>query len=98
MRLLGWFQGGQMERVPLAANRFLEMMAETAVAWLLLDGARLAAHGAGKDGDAFLQGKIQTARYYVRNVLPETICKAKILAADDVSALEMPDEGFGPQP
>jgi hypothetical protein len=28
-----------MQKVPLAANRFLEMMSETAVGWLLLEGA-----------------------------------------------------------
>jgi len=93
MKLLGWFQSGQMERVPLAANRFLEMMAETAVAWLLLDAARIASE---RGEDPFYQGKIQAARYFVRNVLPETMCKAKILATDDASALEIPDGGFGP--
>jgi alkylation response protein AidB-like acyl-CoA dehydrogenase len=93
MKLLSWFQTGKMELVPLAANRFLEMMAEVAVAWLLLDGARIAAD---RGDDPFYKGKIETARYFVRNVLPDTICKAKILAADDTSPLDMPDEGFGP--
>ena len=38
-QLLGWFKGGEMARVPLNANRFLEMMSELAVGWLLLEGA-----------------------------------------------------------
>ena len=42
MRLLTWFQSGNMTLVPLYANRFLEMMSETAVAWMLLEGARIA--------------------------------------------------------
>jgi alkylation response protein AidB-like acyl-CoA dehydrogenase len=42
MQLLGWSQGGQLAMVPVAANRFLEMMSETAVGYLLLDGAKVA--------------------------------------------------------
>ena len=42
MRLLTWFQTGNVALVPLNANRFLEMMAETTVAWLLLEGATIA--------------------------------------------------------
>src|SRR6185312_6457803 len=48
MRLLSWFQMGKMPLVPLAANTFLEMMAETTVAWLLLDGARIALEALAK--------------------------------------------------
>src|SRR5262249_6871796 len=39
---LAWMSERKVGLVPLAANRFLEMMAETAIAWLLLDGARIA--------------------------------------------------------
>ena len=42
MKLLTWFQAGQLEMVPLVANRFLEMMAEITVGWLLLEGAVIA--------------------------------------------------------
>src|SRR6185436_19433597 len=40
MKMLTWFQTGNIAMVPLAANRFLEMMSTVAVAWLLLEGAR----------------------------------------------------------
>jgi len=39
MKLLTWFQTGQLEMVPLVANRFLEMMSELAVAWIRTDRA-----------------------------------------------------------
>src|SRR5208337_1278195 len=42
MRLLSWFQTGKLAMVPLHANRFLEMMAETTVTWMLLEGASIA--------------------------------------------------------
>jgi alkylation response protein AidB-like acyl-CoA dehydrogenase len=99
MMLLGWFQTGQLERVPLMANRFLEMMAETAVAWLLLEGAaiahgRLAQLSPDQPDHAFYTGKVSAALYYARNVLPGVEDKARLLAEADTSPLEIPDAAF----
>ena len=99
MRLLGWFQMGQMERVPLAANRFLEMMSEVAVGWLLLDGARIALEAQSKlaEGDkdfAFYEGKKHAAIYYAFNVLPGVRDKADLLNKEDRSALDIPNDAF----
>lgn len=41
-KFMAWFGGGKMEMVPLAANRFLEMMSEATVGWLLLEQAVIA--------------------------------------------------------
>lgn len=99
MRFLGWFQGGQLELVPLSANRFLEMMAETTVGWLLLDAAviadaKLTDLAADHPDKAFYDGKVHTANYFARNVLPEVTVKAQIMAASDRSPMEIPDDGF----
>ncbi len=99
MRLLMWFQTGNMGMVPLYANRFLEMMAELAVAWLLLDGAIIADEKLktvvdGHPDGAFYKGKIHAATYYVRNVLPGVEEKARLMADEDKSALDIPDEAF----
>ncbi|MBI4510103.1 MAG: acyl-CoA dehydrogenase [Deltaproteobacteria bacterium] len=99
MQLLGWFQSGRIAMVPLVANRFLEMMAETAIAWLLLDAARVAEEASatlpeGHADRAFYQGKRHSALYYSRNVLPGVFYKAKTLQTEDLSALEIPDEAF----
>lgn len=102
MRLLSWFQMGKMDVVPLVANRVLEMMSETAVGWLLLDGARIASAAldalpAGPEGDrdrAFYQGKVFAARYFARNVLPNVKATADVLAREDTAALEIPDAAF----
>jgi len=99
MQLLTWSQTGHLERVPLNANRFLEMMAETAVAWLLLDGARLAEEklkGLATDhaDHAFYSGKIASAKFYARNVLPGVEDKARMLADADTTALEIIDLAF----
>jgi hypothetical protein len=98
---LNWLAQRKIAMVPLAANRFLEMMGEVAVAWLDLDAARIACEeldrmGADADEDerAFYEGKKQSALYFARSVLPGVFAKSKVLTAEDTSALEIPDAGF----
>jgi alkylation response protein AidB-like acyl-CoA dehydrogenase len=99
MRLLMWFQSGQVALVPLSANRFCEMMSELTVSWQLLEGA-VVAEGAkvkvaeGHPDAAFYAGKIQAALWFARNVLPGVEHKAQLLGEEDKSALDMPDAGF----
>jgi alkylation response protein AidB-like acyl-CoA dehydrogenase len=99
MKLLMWFQTGQLEMVPLVANRFLEMMSELAVSWLLLEGAVLADEkaksvAAGHPDVAFYAGKVAAAQYYARNVLPGVEEKARQLDAEDRTALDIADAAF----
>jgi hypothetical protein len=99
MRLLMWFQTGNLELVPLHANRFLEMMAETAVAWMLLEGAAIAIEkkngvATGHPDSGFYDGKVIAALYYARNILPIVELKAKQMAEEDKTPLEIPDAGF----
>jgi hypothetical protein len=73
------------------------MMAETAVAWLLLEGAVIAEQkraGATEAETAFYQGKLAAARFYARNVLPGVEHKAQLLLQEDLSPLEISDAGF----
>lgn len=101
MRLLMWFQSGRMPMVPLAANRFLEMMSQLCVGWLLLEGAVIAAkkeaelpkEGSGPDR-AFYQGKHHAATYFAKHVLPEVKSHADVLGREDRSALDIPNEAF----
>ncbi len=99
MRLLSWFYGGQLELVPLVANRFLEMMSENTIAWLLLDQAvyadgKLADLATDHPDYAFYVGKRHSAQYFARNVLPGVLDKADILAREDKSPVEIPDAAF----
>ena len=99
MRFLGWFQGGKMDLVPLAANRFLEMMSETVVGWVLLDGAVIAEAKAAELADdhpdkAFYAGKKYAAIYYAQNVLPHVPVKGEMLGKEDRTPLDIPDEAF----
>ncbi len=98
-KLLGWFQSGQMDMVPLNANRFQDMMSEFTVSWMLLDAAviaadKLAALKEGQPDFAFYSGKVSAAQYYVRNVLPNVDVRAKQMLEEDRSPLDIPDEAF----
>jgi hypothetical protein len=99
MRLLAWSQSEKFELVPLFANRYLEMMSETAVGWLLLEAAciadeKLKTVSKQHPDYAFYQGKIASAQYFARNVLPAVIAKAKIMESEDSSAIEISDASF----
>jgi alkylation response protein AidB-like acyl-CoA dehydrogenase len=96
---VSWLGQRKIAMVPLAANRFLEMMAETAVAWMLLDAARVAIDAAaalpeGHADHAFYEGKKHAALYFTRNVLPGVFSKSRILTSEDTSALDIPAAGF----
>lgn len=99
MRLLMWFQTGKLAMVPLQANRYLEMMSETAVAWLLLEGAAIALEkkksvAAGHPDLAFYEGKVASALYFARNVLPGVELKARLMGEEDSSPVDIPDAAF----
>src|SRR5215831_18450119 len=72
-KFMQWFGGGKMEMVPAVANRFLEMMAETTIGWLLLEQAVIAEAAAAKlpadhPDRAFYAGKKYAAQYFANNV------------------------------
>jgi alkylation response protein AidB-like acyl-CoA dehydrogenase len=99
MRLLGWFQSGQVPMVPLNANRFLEMMSETAVGWLLLEQASIALnklHELPSDHHerAFYEGKRAAAVFFAHTVLALVPGKAESIALGDDSPISIPDGGF----
>jgi len=86
--------------VPLAhAYPFLMMMGKVISAWLLLWQAGIAAEkleGAddGSADAAFYKGKVAAAKYFIKNVLPEIDGAVKAIKSEDLSIMEIPDEGF----
>ena len=100
MTLLGWSQNGGLGLIGLSANRFLTMMSQVAVAWMLLDAAalaqkKLAAGGLSESEKAFYAGKVQSGLWFARNVLPQVEASARSLATEDNSPLEIPDAALG---
>jgi alkylation response protein AidB-like acyl-CoA dehydrogenase len=98
-KFMQWFGGGKVEMVPSVANRFLEMMSETTVGWLLLEQAVIAEAALAKvpadhPDHAFYTGKVFGAKYFALNVLPGVAAKAQLIAREDRSAVDMPVEAF----
>jgi alkylation response protein AidB-like acyl-CoA dehydrogenase len=83
-QFLNWFKGGEMQKVPLNANRFLDMLSEVAIGWLLLEGAVVALEAQGKLDKSskdwfFYEGKKASAQ---------------MLGLNDTSAVDIPLESF----
>jgi alkylation response protein AidB-like acyl-CoA dehydrogenase len=83
--------------VGLQGNRILFALAELVIGWRLIEGARVA-HGklAGAVGDdaGFYQGKVASARWYAKNVLPGIGHAKQLILAGDLDLMELPDEAF----
>ncbi|MDC0708848.1 acyl-CoA dehydrogenase [Stigmatella sp. ncwal1] len=100
MAVLGWSQDpGKTQLIPLSANRFLNMMSEVAVGWMLLDAAVLAEKSMAGLSDshpdkAFYEGKKWSALWYARNVLPNVEHAARLMALEDASPMDIGDAAF----
>jgi len=99
MQLIGWFKGGKLEHIPLAAEDFLNIMSDLAVGWLLLDQAAIALKKLPETSEthpdhAFYTGKKFGAQYFANNVLSTLPSRTQRLSAIDTIPVEMPDEAF----
>lgn len=93
-------QQGQGEMLPLYATRILHATSQLCCGALLLDQAALAAdkiRGLGSEHWelAFYQGKIDAARFYVRNHVPAIKHLEAILKYRDDTALTIMEEALG---
>ncbi len=100
MRFLGWFQSGKTDLIGLYANRFLEMLARTAVSSVLIEGAEVAARATSALPDshpdrAYYSGKRHAALHYAHLELPGVIDGARIMGDEMRHSLDIPDSGFG---
>ncbi|MCJ8268468.1 MAG: acyl-CoA dehydrogenase C-terminal domain-containing protein, partial [Psychrosphaera sp.] len=86
-----WVKQQKLELIFSISTRFLEMMAEVTLSWLLLDGAVISVKKLENledpQDEAFYKGKIAGAQFYVNNILPGVKSKAEIIAKEDFSAL-----------
>ncbi len=100
MGMMGWSQSNKGELVPLIANRFLLMMSQFAVAYLLLDAgvkaeAALAKLPASHSDRSFYEGKRYSALWFARNVLPQVKHHAEVAMLEDDSPTKIEDEAYG---
>ena len=78
----------------LHANDLLESLAEVVIAWLLLRHAEIAHISLGGGDDAFYEGKIASARYFARTVLPKLKLRRELAEAEDGGLMAMAIDRF----
>lgn len=82
----------EVYKVGLHATSLLETLAEVTIAWLLLGHAEVAS--AADDSDPFYEGKIASARFFVRHVAPKIAARRAATEAEDGALMTMSDEAF----
>ena len=88
---------GKIDLIPLTSTRFLDCFAEVAIAHLLLEQYVIAAGKIkkiepGTRDHCFYTGKMATAEYFVRNILPNVFGRARAMALEDTTAIALPEE------
>jgi alkylation response protein AidB-like acyl-CoA dehydrogenase len=99
LRYMQYFQDGKTPLVGLTATRFQECFSEVLMAQLMLEQGMLAREKlktvdeASSDG-IFYRGKVETAKYFCRNILTNVFARHMSLEQEDTSALDIPEEAF----
>lgn len=93
-------QEGKLQMMPLFATRILHAASMLYCGRLILDQALLAdsklkALGEEHFDAKFYKGKVASARFYVKNVVPQIAFLRKVIQIGDTSALELDEECFG---
>ncbi len=88
----------ELYRVGLESVPFLLAVGDLLIGWLLLRQAEIAL--AALDGDparadaAFYAGKVATAKFFVKNVLPRLTAEREIAANVDLTLMQLREEAF----
>jgi alkylation response protein AidB-like acyl-CoA dehydrogenase len=87
----------EIYKVGLASVRFLLAVGDLLIGWRLLaqaDVAHAALATAAANDEVFYQGKIATARFFAKNVLPNLTALRGIIAAIDDDIMALPEAAF----
>jgi alkylation response protein AidB-like acyl-CoA dehydrogenase len=87
----------EIYKVGLASVRFLLAVGDLLIGWRLLaqaDVAQAALATAPTKDEAFYQGKIATARFFAKNMLPNLTALRRIIDAIDGDIMELPEAAF----
>ncbi len=88
----------ELYRVGLESVRFLMGVGDVLIGWLLLRQAEIAL--TALDGDpspadsAFYAGKVVSAKFFVKNVLPRLTAEREIAANTDLAVMQLREEAF----
>jgi hypothetical protein len=99
LKALAAFKASNPGMIPVYSRRVLTATSQLYGGRLLLEQALIASRKAKEVGPDhfdynFYIGKIETTRYYLRNVVPNVWSLAEIMADADSSALDIPLEAF----
>ncbi len=99
MRYLDYFKQGKLQLIPLSCTRFLECFSEVLMAQFMLEQGLLARDklkgvDAGSADGIFYRGKIETTRYFCRNILTNVFSRHMAIQQEDTSAVDIPEEAF----
>ena len=90
--------GQSVYHAGLQGNRILFALAELVIGWRLAAGAQVAlgkvVAAATAEDKAFYRGKLATARWYAKNVLPGLSLTRKLIEASDLDLMELPDDSW----
>jgi len=92
-------EGGNMQLVPLTSTRFLDCFAETYMGQLMLEQGVIARDKLKEvdpesSSGIFYRGKLETARFYCRNIMTNVFSRIEPLRIKDTSAIDIPEEAF----
>lgn len=82
--------------VGLVGNRILFALAEVVIGWLLIRQAAVALKRKGENAAeaSFYDSKVAVARFYCREVLPNTTLAKRIIQSNTLELMELPEEAF----
>jgi alkylation response protein AidB-like acyl-CoA dehydrogenase len=89
----------ELYKVGLSSRRVLLAIGDLMVGWLLQRQAEVALAALGRDGvstsdTAFYQGKIASARFFAREVLPRLASDRRIVEATTLDVMDLAEESF----
>ena len=87
----------EIYKTGLHTNALLESLAEVVIAWLLLRHAEIAHSAlpnASEPDRAFYEGKIASARFFAKHVLPKVAVRRTEAELEDGSLMEMSEDAF----
>ena len=81
------------------AHPFMEVFGDVMMAWMLLWRATIAAvkleKGTKKKDQAFYEGQLKSAEYFIFNILPITLGKMEAILGSNSAAVEVSEDSFG---
>jgi hypothetical protein len=85
-------------KVGLNTTRLLMAFGDVVCAWLLLRGAKVALERLNgeltRSEQRFYEGRVASARWFARTVLPKLAAERAIAEATDLAVMDLPEEAF----